>query len=102
MSVVIQDECIKYLCLAQECMKDWIPMTEYEVLFEAVEKTQTADKVTQNERTATRSVGFVQKAIDAVIKLIKNLYETIVDFIDKIFMGRDERDAFAKFKESTE
>ena len=98
--VVFRDECFKNLFYAQEAMKDWIPMTEYEMIFEATEKPEVASKVEQNEKTAEKSVGFLRKAIDAVIGLIKKLYEAVKDLIDRCTMNGDERKAFEQFKEA--
>ncbi len=100
MGAILRDECIENLIYAQESMNEWIPMTEYEVIFEASEKSDIADKVAQNEETANKSVGFVRKAINAVIALIKKLYEAIKDFIFRCTMNGEERKAFNDFKEA--
>lgn len=102
MSKVFQDECLKNLFLAQEAMKEWIPMSEYEFIFEATEKSETAEKVAKNEETAKKSSNFLKKAIDVVIGLIKKLIETIGDFINRCTMSGDERDNFEAFKAQVE
>ena len=100
MGTLVLDECLQNLVYAQETMKEWIPMTDYEVLFEAAEKKETADKVVANEQVAEKSVGFVRKAIDAVINLIKKLYYAVKDLIDRCTMSGDERDAFDAFRQA--
>ena len=98
MNTIIRDECLQNLFYAQEAMKEWIPMTEYEVIFEAAENSETAEKVAKNEATATKSVGFVKKAINAVISLIKRIYYAIKDLIDRCTMSGAEREAFDAFR----
>ena len=100
MNAIIQDECLRNLYYAQEAMKDWIPLSEYEMIFEASENPETARKVAQNEETETKTVGFVRKAIDAVIQMIKKLYEAVKDLIDRCTMSGAEREAFNQFKET--
>lgn len=102
MSTLILDECLQNLFYAQEAMKEWIPMTEYEVIFEAAENQETADKLAKNEETATKSVGFVRRAIDAVINMIKKLVAQIKDFVARLTMSGEERAAFDKFKQMME
>jgi hypothetical protein len=99
MSTLILDECLQNLFYAQEAMKEWIPMTEYEVIFEAAENQETADKLAKNEETATKSVGFVRRAIDAVINMIKKLVAQIKDFVARLTMSGEDRAAFDKFKQ---
>ena len=92
------DECLQNLFYAEEAMKDWIPVTEYEVLFEATISQDVKNKITQNDDTANKSVGFVRKAINAVITLISNIINSIRSFIAKFTMSGEEREAFDKFK----
>ena len=99
MGTLVLDECLQNLFYAQETMKEWIPMTEYEVLFEATENEETAEKVANNERVSEKSVGFVRKAINAVLEIIKKIYNAIKDLIDRCTMSGDERDAFDAFRE---
>ena len=98
MSTLLLDDCLQNLLYAQEAMKEWIPLTEYEVIFEAAEKPETADKVAKNEATATKSVGFVRKAIQAVIEVIKKIYYAVKELIDRCTMDGAEREAFEAFK----
>ena len=100
MNTMILDDCLQNLLYAQEAMKELIPMTEYELIFEAAENPETAEKVAKNEATAKKSVGFVRKAIDAVIEMIKRVFEAIGDFINRCTMKGDEREAFMAFKEA--
>lgn len=100
MNSMMLDDCLQNLFYAQEAMKEWIPMTEYEVIFEAAEKSDVADKVAKNEETASKTVGFVKKAIDAVIDMIKKVYYAIKEFINRCTMSGDERKAFDEFKEA--
>ena len=98
MSTVILDECLQNLFYAQEAMKEWIPMTDYEIIFEASENKATAEKVEKNEKTEAKTVGFVRKAIDAVIGMIKRIFGSITEFLRRCTMSGEEREAFEAFK----
>ena len=97
-NTVILDECLQNLFYAEEAMKEWIPLTEYEILFEAGINQEVKDKITKNEDTANKSTGFVQKAINAVIKLISSILRPIQEFIARFTMSSEERNAFDQFK----
>lgn len=85
------DECLQNLFYAEEAMKSWIPLTEYEILFESGINKEVKDKILQNEKTEEKSVSFVQKAINSVITLITNLINSIAEFIGSIFgKGSDQ------------
>lgn len=99
MSALVLDECLQNLVLAQESMKEWIPMTEYEWIFEATEDPVVAANAEKNEATMTKSSGHIKKAIDAVIGMIKKLASAVSDFIARLTMKGDERKAFESFKE---
>lgn len=99
MSALVLDDCLQNLILAQEDMKEWIPMTEYEWIFEAVSDPVVAANAEKNEATMTKSSGHIKKAIDAVIGMIKKLASTVTDFIRRLTMKGDERAAFNSFKE---
>ena len=58
------------------------------------------EKVAKNEETASKSVGFIKKAIQAVIDLIKRIFGAISDFVRRCTMSGDERDAFNAFKKA--
>lgn len=99
MSVIIHDECTRYLYYASETMKEWIPITDYEYIFEAAINQEVKDKIVKNEETANKSSGFLKKAIDAVMKIINNVIESIQEFIYKLTMSGEEREAFENFKQ---
>lgn len=99
MNSVMHDECIRNLFYAQETMKAWIPMTEYDVLFVAVENADVAENVQKNEETAKKSVGFVRKAIDAILKLLKNIIKAVQELIVRCTLRGEERDAFEAIQE---
>ena len=91
------DECDKNLYYAQETMKAWIPLTDYEMIFEASD-TATSEKISQNALTGKKSVGFIRQAINAVISVITKLVDSISDFIARITMGDDERNRLKEFE----
>lgn len=98
MNTIFFDECFQNLYYAQETMKDWIPLSDYEIIFEAV-NPDVQEKIFKNEETATKSTGFIQKAIDGVINLIKKILSPIKDFIDRFTMSTEEREAYERFKQ---
>lgn len=100
MNRVFSDECLQNLYCAQETMKNWIPLSDYEMIFEAVVNPDVKSKIVQNEETGKKSIGFVQKAIQAVQKLIRSIIEKIQDFIDKLTMAGPERAEYERFKAS--
>ena len=55
MSTLVLDDCLQNLVLAQESMKEWIPMTEYEWIFEATEDPVVAANAEKNEATMEKS-----------------------------------------------
>jgi hypothetical protein len=98
MNTLFCDECFQNLYYAQETMKNWIQLSDYEIIFEAV-NPDVQDKLLKNEKTGEESVGFIQKAINGVIKIITNIIETIKDFLDKLTMSGAEREAYERFKQ---
>lgn len=84
-------ECIdlagKYIALYQ-------PMTASELFFE------DGEEVVQNQENGNKSVGFLKKAINAVKEMIKRIVDSVTTFFQTMFMGKDEKDKFKKFKEA--
>lgn len=98
MNTIFFDECFENLYYAQETMKDWIQLSDYEIIFEAV-SPDVQDKIFKNEETGEKSVGFIQKAINAIIALIQKVLSPIKDFIDRFTMSGAEREAYEQFKQ---
>jgi hypothetical protein len=96
----IQDECIRNIYLAQEAMKDWIPMTEYEMIYEAATDPVMAAKAKNNAEVAEKGGSFVGKAIQAVITMINKLITSITDFVQRCTMSGEERKAFDAYREA--
>lgn len=99
---LILDECGQNLFYAEESMREWIPVSEYEIIFEAGINQDVKEKITKNEETANKTTGFVQKAINAVIKLIAKVLRPIQEFIARFTMSGKEREAYEKFKAAME
>ena len=97
MNRVLFDDCYKNLYYAQETMKAWIPLTDYEMIFES-EDTLVSEKISQNALTGKKSVGFIRQAINAVIGVIKKLIDSITDFIARLTMSGDERSKLQAFE----
>ena len=97
MTALFYDECFQNLYYAEEAMKDWIPVSDYEIIFEAV-NPEVQNKLLKNEETGAKSVGFIQKAIRAVTNLITNIINGIKNFFAKLGMSQEEKDAYERFK----
>ena len=95
---MIHDDCLRNLYLCQETMKDWVPMTEYEMIYEAAVDPVTAKAAEKNNAIADKSTGYIQKAIDAVKSLINKLITMVKDFIDRITLKGEEKAAFEKYR----
>jgi hypothetical protein len=100
MNTIVFDECLQNLFYAEETMRDWIPLTDYELIFEAGINPDIKAKIVQNEGTEIKSVGFIRQAIDAVISMIKNIIKSIKNFFDHLTMSGSEREAYEKFKKA--
>lgn len=91
------NECFQNLYYAEEAMKNWIPLTDYEIIFEAV-NPEIQNKLLKNEETANKSVGFIQKAINTVLKIINTAINGIKEFFARLTMGDDEKNKYEQFK----
>ena len=100
MNSIMVDECIQNLFYAQEAMKEWVPLSDYDIIFEASKDSKIAETVAKNEEVETKATNFVQKAINAVITLIKKVYGMIKEFIDRCTMSGSEREAFNAFRKA--
>jgi hypothetical protein len=94
---VLFDECFQNLNYAQETMNSWIPVSDYEIIFEAV-NPEIQDKLFKNDNTGSKSIGFIQKAINKLLEIINKVIEGIREFIARLTMSGEEREAYEKFK----
>ena len=53
MTALFYDECFQNLYYAEEAMKDWIPVSDYEIIFEAV-NPEVQNKLLKNEETGAK------------------------------------------------
>ena len=99
---VFLDDCLQNIFYAQEAMKEWIPITEYEILFESGISKDVKDKIAKNEDTANKSTGFLQKAINAVIRLISSITYPLRELIARFSLNGEEKKAFDRYKAAME
>lgn len=88
-----------HLYKANEVMESYVEFDEIEFLFEAEAEQVKNDLIQKNNDTVSTSKGHFMKAIDALISLIQNAINAIGDFMRKLVMSKEDRDAFESFKQ---
>ena len=97
MATIILDDCLSALLECHEIMKEYTPISEYQLMFEA-EDPQIKETQAKNESIGSKAVSAVGKAINAVIELIKKFTSAISNFFDKMGMSKNEEAAFKEFR----
>ena len=92
------DECMQNIYILQESMREWEPMTEYEYVCESLTDPVIAAKAEKNQKVANKSGNALQRAINAVVMMIKKLKATINDFFERMKMGKDEKAMFDEYR----
>ena len=96
---MIQDECLSALMEVNEYMKEYVDISDYQAIFEA-DNPKVKQQQANNAVVVSKSNNSLKKAIEAVKAFIHKIIVSIQDFLDKMKMDKDERDAFEKFKEA--
>lgn len=84
----------KYINLADKYISMYKDMSTTEMFFE------DADVVTSNQDAGNKSVGFIKRAITAIKEMISKIVDKVTTFFQTMFMSKDEKNKFKKFKES--
>lgn len=99
MKTIVFDECLAGLYEAQLAMNDWIDISPYALIYEA--DTPVVQKALQNNnQVQQKAESGLMKAINGIINLIKRVTSSIQDFIQRMFMSKDQKTAFDNFREA--
>ena len=99
MDTIFLPECLEDLYVVQELMKDYIELSDYQVLFEAT-NPEVANIITNNDKIRTKSTNILERTIDAIGAIISNLINSISNFITMLTMNKDERYALQQFRDA--
>lgn len=97
MEGIVFDDCLQALYEAQVSLNDYVELTSYQMLFEAA-KPEVAKAEANNAEVKEKTDNALIRAIKAVGAMITKIVNSIKDFIARITMKKDEKNAFHNFE----
>ena len=91
------DACLYYLMEAEKYLAMYEEVSPYEEIFETYDP-QTKIKVEQNEKAKTGIATSFHKALEWIKNAIKNLMDSLKDFINSRKLNAEQREAYEAFK----
>lgn len=90
------DESLDFLCEAADYLEKYIPISDVDVILEATPFAKKANE--NNQKMGTGALGAIQKAINAIILVVKKAITAVTNFLQEAFMSKEDRTKFAYFK----
>lgn len=90
------DESLDFLCEAADYLDKYIPISDVDVILEATPFAKKANE--NNKKMGTGALGAIQKAINAIILVVKKAIAAVSNFLQEAFMSKEDRTKFAYFK----
>ena len=90
------DESLDFLCEAADYLDKYIPISDVDVILEATPFAKKANE--NNKKMGTGALGAIQKAINAIILVVKKAITAVTNFLQEAFMSKEDRTKFAYFK----
>ena len=90
------DESLDFLCEAADYLDKYIPISDVDVILEATPFAKKANE--NNQKMGTGALGAIQKAINAIIAVVKKAIVAVTNFLQEAFMSKEDRVKFAYFK----
>ena len=100
MDILFTPDINEYLDKAQECLDKRKHFTEYELLIESCISDEKAREIAEDEMLLESAGDYIKKAIDAIKKIFEKIAESVKDFIDRMKLKGDEKDAFDAFEKA--
>lgn len=99
MNVLVLDDCLTELFEAERCINMITEIDPYSEIFEAADEKVKAQIENNNEATKG-AINHLKKAGEAILNMIRNIIDSIIDFFKKRRMSDLEREAYNNFKEA--
>lgn len=90
------DESLDFLCEAADYLDKYIPISDVDVILEATPFAKKANE--NNQKMGNGALGAIQKAINAIILVVKKAITAVTNFLQEAFMSKEDRTKFAYFK----
>ena len=104
MSTLILDDFIKNMIIVEEEANKIVPLTDYEIIFEAFGKKneKVIDVMKNNEESMAASKKGLKNIIDIISKLISTILDSIQEFFSSLTIGGDEKARLKEFRKQME
>lgn len=99
MSVLVLDDCLTELFEAERCINMITEIDPYSEIFEAADEEVKA-QIENNNKATDSAISHLKKAAEAVLNMIRNIIDSMIDFFKKRRMSDLEREAYNNFKEA--
>lgn len=95
---VLDQEFLKYLYEAEQCLLQIKPVDDFQLIFEENDP-QVQQQVQQNNKNYGKAEGFLSKAANAVLGIIRSVINAIQSFLSYSFASKENKLKFQQFKQ---
>ena len=99
MQKYVLDECLSSLYRLDLLMENYVELSDYQILFEA-DNPDVSAQMQKNANIEKESGGFLKKAANGIINMIKSIISSIQSFFQELFMGKDEQVLLNQFRDA--
>lgn len=99
MEMIFKDEITNQLYLAYTESKAYLPIDEFELIFEADEGGEAKEKKDANDKVKKSVIDHLKNALSGIAKIISSLMSTISNWLKEKSLDKDEREKYEAFKE---